>query len=173
MYYIRKLSKLSTLAKIKNIDDINDIPADLLKQELATTGNTLSFWKCDSLNDTTDAVKAILLSTTAIEKSQFIILDDEMLDEIGVRRDDSQKGKTGYLGFEDLHVNFCELTYGKIGQIIRLIKDVNKRTELTPVFGKDEVKAFIRDVCKAGLLNANQIDEHLMSDIEKYGLNVA
>ena len=173
MYYIRKLSKLSTLAKIKNTENINDVPADLLKQELITTANTLSFWKCDSLTDTRDAIKAILLSTTGIEKSQFIILDDEMLDEIGVRRDNSQKGKTGYLGFEDLHVNFCELTYGKIGQIIRLIKDVNTREELIPVLGKEDVKAFIREVYKAGLLNTEQINEHLMADIEKYGLNVA
>lgn len=171
MYYIRKLSKLSTLTKIRSVENIEDIPADLLKQELPTKDNKLSFWKCDSIDDTKDAMKAILLATTKIEKSQFIILNEGMLDKIGVKRDCSQKGDTGYSGFENLHVDFCELTYGKIGQILRLMKEAGKKGELVPILEKDEVKAFIREVSKAGLLNTDQVNKDLLNDITKYKLN--
>lgn len=173
MYYIRKLSKLTTIAKIKNSESINEVPADLLKQELPTSSNTLSFWKCESLENTKDAMKAILLSTTGIEKSQFIIFDDDMLDKCGIRRDTSEEGKTGYAGFSNLHVNFCDLTYGKIGQIILMIKDIHNKQELIPSLSKDQVKECIKEVCSAGLLDTAKVDEHLLADIQKYGLDVA
>lgn len=66
MRYVRKLSKKSNLFKIKDTTSNNDIDADVLKQELSTSGNTLSFWKCENSEDLKDAMKAILLSTTGI-----------------------------------------------------------------------------------------------------------
>lgn len=51
MYYIRKLSKPNTVNKLKYMPNIGNTPADLLKQEWPTKGNTLSFWKCESLDN--------------------------------------------------------------------------------------------------------------------------
>ena len=79
MYYLRKLSKRTSLSKIKGVEDVYEIGADLLKQELSTTKNTLSFWKCIDLGNKKETMKAILLSTTSIEASQFIIVDDKLL----------------------------------------------------------------------------------------------
>lgn len=173
MYYIRKLSKLSTESKIKNLVNIEDAPADLLKQEWVTNGNTLSFWKCESLSDIKDTLKAILLSTTSIEKSKFIIFDDLMLDNCGIRRDYEEMGKTGYLGFEDLHVNLCDLTYGKIGNIISMTKDALNQKHLIVELSREDVKSYIREVCDAGLIDQEKIHDSLLADIKKYGLIAA
>ena len=173
MYYIRKLSKPNTVNKLKNMSNIEDAPADLLKQEWPTKGNTLSFWKCESLNNTVDTMKAILLSSTGIEKSRFIILDDNMLDQYGIKRDFSEKGKCGYVGFEGLHVNFCELTYGKIGNIITLTKEILSMDKMVIDLSRDSVKTYIKEVCDAGLIDTEKINESLLADMKKYGLLVA
>ncbi|WP_406043184.1 hypothetical protein [Succinimonas sp.] len=172
MYYIRKLSKPNTVNKLRNMANIEDAPADLLKQEWPTTGNTLSFWKCESLDNTADTIKAIILSATGIEKSRFIIFDDDMLDEYGIKRDFSEEGKTGYKGFEGLHVNFCELTYGKIGSVISMTKEALGKENMVIDLSRDAVKEHIKEVCDAGLINTEQIHESLLADIRKYGLLV-
>ena len=161
MFYIRKLSKKSNLYKIKSSETPATIAADVLKQELGTSGNTLSFWKCDNLETTRDAIKAILLSTTSIETSQFIIVDDELLNKYQIEIDDTNEGITGYKGFENLHVDFCNLTYEKIGFILSMIKEIAEEEKRTPELKKDEVKRYIIEVKEAGLLNLENLRPEL------------
>lgn len=168
MYYIRKLSKKANLFKIQKSASKANIDADVLKQELGTSGNTLSFWKCDSLDKKEDTIKAILLSTTSIEASQFIIVDDQLLRKYHIQTDDSNKGITGYRGYETLHVDFCELTYEKIGMILDMIKEIADEKERTPELKKDEVKKYIMEIIDAGLLNEAVIRPELKKDIDKY-----
>ena len=173
MFYIRKLSKKSNLFKIKSTETSANIAADVLKQELGTSGNTLSFWKCDNLDETKDAIKAILLSTTSIETSQFIIVDDELLNKYQIETDDTHEGITGYRGFENLHVDFCNLTYEKIGYILDMIKEIAEETNRTPELKKEDVKKYIIEVKEAGLLNQDSIRPELLSSINKYCNNIA
>lgn len=168
MFYIRKLSKKSNLFKIKSSETSATIAADVLKQELGTSGNTLSFWKCDNLETTRDAIKAILLSTTSIETSQFIIVDDELLNKYQIEIDDTNEGITGYKGFENLHVDFCNLTYEKIGFILNMIKEIAEEEKRTPELKKDEVKRYIIEVKEAGLLNLENLRPELRLAINKY-----
>ncbi len=168
MYYIRKLSKRANLYKIKSAETNKKVPADVLKQELGTTQNTLSFWKCSDLNDTWDTMKAILLSTTSIETSQFIILDDELLEKYEIETDDSEEGTTGYKGFGNLHVNLCNLSYEKIGSVLDMIKEVAIEECRIPELKKEQVKQAIGEVMRAGLLNQEDVRPELLSDISRY-----
>jgi hypothetical protein len=167
MYYIRKI-KNSNLYKIKECESCEMIAADVLKQECNTTANTLSFWKCDSLTTMQDTIKAILLSTTSIETTQFIIIEDAQLEKFQIEIDFSELGKTGYLGFEKLHVNLCNLTYGKIGALLNIYKESVARTEFVPKLQKSDVKEYIREVKQAGLLNAEMVNPDLLKDINKF-----
>lgn len=167
MLYIRKLSKKSNLFKIKSIEISENIDADILKQEFSTSGNTLSFWKSENIHTIKDTLKAILLSTTSIETSQFIIVDDQLINKYHIETD-SNRGKTGYQGFENLHVDFCNLTYKKIGCILNMFKEVAEEEERTPELKKDEVKEYIIEVKEAGLLNQDSLHSELLSDINRY-----
>lgn len=167
MYYVRKI-KNSNLYKIKDCDSYEMIAADVLKQECSTTSNTLSFWKCKSLDNMKDTFKAILLSTTSIETTQFIIVDDQQLNEYKIETDDSEPGVTGYLGFENLHVNFCNLTYRKIGELLQIYKNTLLKSEYIPKIQKEDVKNYIKEVKQAGLINLDNIHPDLLKDINKY-----
>lgn len=168
MFYIRKLSKKSNLFRIRDAISNSNIEADVLKQELGTTRNTLSFWKCEDITDMKNVMKAILLSATSIETSQFIVINDEMLDKYGIERNYEEKGITGYKGYENLHVNLCNLNYEKIGLILNIFKDISTNKQYTPELKKDDVKKYIIEVKKDGLLNEESINPSLKRDIDKY-----
>lgn len=168
MFYVRKLSNNPNLEKVKSIEDVGDLDADFLKQELGTTGNALSFWKCDSIEELKDTFKAILLSTTGIKTSQFFIISDEIINKYGFKMDDTQLGETGYRGFERLHVNMTDLTYSKVGTVIQMLNEVFKDSQNTPKLNRDEVKAYIMEVKQAGLLNEDALQDRLRKDIDKY-----
>jgi hypothetical protein len=162
------LSSPANLYKLKTIDDVALIEADILKQELGTTQNTLSFWKCHSLDHIKNTMKAILLSTSAIKKAQFIVIEDSITKENGLTMDDSEKGKTGYKGYEDLHVNMVDLTYEKIGSVLAVLHEAVKNEEYTPKLNRDQVKEYIVEVKNAGLLDDTALNPDLKKDIEKY-----
>ena len=168
MYYVRKLSNNPNLEKVRNVVDVRELDADILRQELGTTGNSLSFWKCDSLEKINDTIKAILLSTTGIRTSRFYVLSDEIIEKYGFKMDDSQLGVTGYKGFEQLHINMIELTYSKIGTILKMLNEVFKDPQNTPKLDRDKVKAYIMEVKQAGLLNEDALQDQLRKDIDKY-----
>lgn len=168
MYYVRKLSNNPNLEKIKNAGDIGELGADILKQELGTTCNSLSFWKCNSLETLKDTIKAILLSTTGIKASQFFILSEDIIDKYGFKMDDTQPGVTGYKGFEHLHIDMTELTYSKIGKVLQMLNEVFEDPQNTPKIDRDEVKAYIMEVKQAGLLNEDALRDELRKDIDKY-----
>lgn len=168
MYYVRKLSNNPNLLKIKNTTNIDDLEADILKQELGTTANKLSFWKCERREELVDTMKAILLSTTAIKSSQFYILTDDILEKYGLRMDDSEEGLTGYKGHEHLHVNMIGLNYYKIGLVLKMLNEVFQKSTYTPKIDKQTAKEYIMEVHQAGLLNIESVQESLRKDIIKY-----
>lgn len=168
MFYLRKMSKKTNLLKIKTASSRSDIDADVLKQELGTTGNTLSFWKCSDLDSPENTIKAILLSTTSIDTSQFIVVSDDLLEKYHIEIDDTQKGVTGYKGYENLHINFCNLTYEKIGLLLDMIKEISDNKKFTPELKKQEVKKYIIEVKEAGLLNESNIRCELKDAIDRY-----
>jgi hypothetical protein len=142
--------------------------SDILRQEFGTENNSLSFWKCNDLSDITDAVKAILLSTSAIKVSQFVIIEQSVIERCGLTMDDSEAGVTGYMGFEDLHVNMTNLTCGKIGTVMDILHEITKDEMYTPKYEKDEVKAYIKEVIDEGRLNKQAINDFLLKDIIKF-----
>ena len=123
-----------------------EIESDILRQEFGTYGNTLSFWKCNDINDTIDAIKAILLSTSAIDDSRFIIIDQSIVSRYGLTMDDKVIGTTGYRGFENLHIDMTCLTYGKMGTVIKMLHEVVTDEQYTPIYRKDEIELFIKEV---------------------------
>lgn len=167
MLYLRKLSNNPNYEKIKNADEIGDLAADILKQELATTNNCLSFWKCENIDDIDDTIKAILLSTTAIKCSRLFALSDEIINKYGFKMDDTEPGLTGYSGFENLHINMIELTYSKVGTVLNMLREAFQDPNSITKIDKAKVKIYIDEVIKSGRLNKEALNDDLLQDIEK------
>ena len=166
MYYVRKLSKPNNYEKVKLAESIEDINSDVLKQELSTTFDTLSFWKCNDLDNMDDTIKAILLSTNKIDKSKFIVLDSELVKKYDLDVEESI-GKTGYKGFENLHIDISNLTYKKIGEILKAYKESFEEDMYQKELSKTEIKELIKEVNEEQKIDFDNIDDHLKKDIMK------
>lgn len=166
MYYVRKMSKDKNYSRIKYTSNIDDLESDILKQELSTQSNTLSFWKCESMEDIETTIKAILLSSNKIEKCKMIFISSEIIEQYGLEVEEN-KGKTGYVGHETLHIDIKGLTYKKIGDMLRIYKDISKIDTYSKDYTRDEVKSLIKEVYDEGKLNFDILDKSFVRDIKK------
>lgn len=70
-----------------------------------------------------------------------------------------------------MHVNFCNITYNKIGNILQLYKEISSNVQLTPVLEKKEVKKYIMEVINDNMLDREKTRQELLNDINKYLLS--
>lgn len=168
VYYVRKLSKPANLYKIKESSDISQIPADFLGQEMRTQGNTLSVWRCGSIDEVgmSDAIKAALFVSTGIEATQFLILDSDMLSEAGIEVKDVT-GKTAYKGLNELHSDLCELTYEKIGVLLNLYHRTSLIEGRMPKIEKAEFQKIALEAYNTDCLDEDEMNEKLLKAIHK------
>lgn len=168
VYYVRKLSKPANLYKIKESSDISLVPADFLGQEMRTQKNTLSVWRCESIDEVgmRDAIKAALFVSTGIEATQFIILDSDMLDEAGIKVVDVT-GRTAYKGLNDLHSDLCELTFEKIGVLLNLYHRTSLIEGRIPKIEKAEFQQIALEAYNGDFLDEDVMDEKLQKAIHK------
>ena len=112
----------------------------------------------------------ILYLNTSIFLTRMIV-DDDLLSRYDIETDSSNPGLTGYLGFEGLHTDFCNLTYKKIGDVLGMVKDIIHISNYTYQLSRDEVKELIKAVYIDGKIDESKIQDHLKKDIVKYNLN--
>lgn len=169
MYYVRRMAKTSNLSKVRTMKDVQTLPADILGQEMKTTGNTLSVWRFSALDseEMKDALKAAALTGTDIVRTQFIILDSKSLTEAGICMNDDEPGKTGYKGLESTHTNLCDLTYEKIGTLLCIYQKTIQDPKRTPCIEREEMKEIIFELHKEDKLNVQGVQEHLKEKINK------
>lgn len=169
MYYVRKLSKPSSLFKLQALDNFQNIPADFLGQDLRTSANTLSVWRSESLNqeDINKAINAALLASSQVNTSQFLIIDSDALEQVGIRTDDTEPGITGYSGLEGLHTNLCDLTYEKIGYVLQIYCKYCKDEQRTPKIDKGQFKQIIISANEAHCLNMKALQEHMQKEVQQ------
>ena len=166
MYYVRKIGKKSSISKIQ-VSEIEDVEADVLKDEFRTTFNTLSFWKCSDINDHKNTLLAIILSSSKIVNMDFIFVEDNIIQKYDIKTDDKKPGKTGYKGFENNHIDFCELNYKKIADMIALYKEIILKNGYIISVKKEEIKKMILEANDNGQIDYTQLTNDMKEDIEE------
>lgn len=168
MFYIRKLSKPPNLQKIQLASDPANVPADFIGQEMRTSQNTLSVWRCESLDEEgrRDAIKAALFASSEISATQFIVLDSDMLAAAGIKTCDNA-GKTAYKGLDHLHTDLCELTYEQIGKLLALYHETSRLAGRIPKIEKKEFQQIVLEAYESDCLDENAMNDHLQKAIQK------
>ena len=78
-YLVRKLIKMDNLFVLPQFSDIPKIYADIPTTEFRTKEGALSTWYIDSIDDIENAVLAIAITSSKVEKLDVIIIDTEIL----------------------------------------------------------------------------------------------
>lgn len=117
-YYVRKISRAKWP---DNNCDINVLPADAIS-DLRTTGNSLSFWRIDSLCDLDKAALALAASSKSdrIENISLIWIDEEEIIRDGLSTE-SSAGDTIVEDLASLHRDCVGLTYASLGSLSSMI----------------------------------------------------
>lgn len=168
MYYIRMFSKPASYHKLNDIDSVENIGSDILHQELKTSDNTLSFWKCEDINDKDDTIKAILLSTNKIDSFKFIILDSKLLEKYNLEMVDNAM-PTGYKGHDNLHSDLSYLTYKKIGDVLKVFSETVKNNKEAIVdYDKPQVTKIIKQLYYEDKIDLDKINDRLLKLMKKF-----
>ena len=80
-YLVRKLNKRENVDVIGNTEDIENMFADAATAEFRSKNGTLSTWRIDSVDKLDEAVLAIVVTSSKIERMDFIVIDTDYLDE--------------------------------------------------------------------------------------------
>ena len=173
MYFIRKLSKESDIYRLLMPNLPDDIPSDFISQNMRTQSNTLSVWRTPTLDPESKEYKnaigaALLASTDFNKKSQFLIISDTDLADYDIRIDDSEIGKTGYKDHGNLHSNICQLTFRKLGDLIRIFSQSSHIPERCPLISKARNIEIISELFQQEMIDFDMLNDEMRRRITKH-----
>ena len=140
--------------------------------DLRTSGDTLSVWKIDNINDIDVAVLALSASskTEEIENINVVWMDEDDLKSKGINLDNSQKGDTIVIDLQDKHVNLVKLNYMFLGTIASLIMQELKQNN-SKRFPKAYVKNLLVQAYKAKRISQEVCSEKLLQKLQQLSSN--
>lgn len=162
-YLAHKISR----AKWAHLDfmKVDDIGADALTVCLRTRENQLSFWRCDSTNDSDveEVVLALAGGMDRLDTIDIVLIPNESFDH-SVYQIEPSPGKTAVKDLRNLHVDIIELTAKKLCRLIPVFA-ANVRNDSTYFRIK---RSKVRDMLNQAL-KEDRIDLDTLSfEIYKY-----
>ena len=161
MLLIRKINKSKWYQiDIKNDDDVS---ADAITNCLKTTKNTLSVWSIENEVDIEKAILAIASNLDYIETIDVVILNDEKLQEYGIKIITSM-GNTPIDSLKEIHRDLSELTFSKLGHIKDHIVE-RIRNDKIKRFTKGSLRKILKKAIEKGFLELDDLNESVRSKI--------
>ncbi len=161
MLLIRKINKSKWFQiDIKNDDDVS---ADAITNCLKTTNNTLSVWSIENEGDIEQAILAIASNLDHIETIDVVILNDQKLQEFGIKIITS-KGNTPIESLKEIHRDLSELTFSKLGNVKDHIVE-RIRNDRIKRFTKGNLKKILKRAIEKGFLELDDLNESVRNKI--------
>lgn len=124
-YLVRKLIKRKNIDLIKDTSKMETIISDVPTSEFRTTNGCLSTWFIANLDDYEKAVLAIAITSSTIEKMDFIALDIEVLKNNKLIYEQTSPGADMAIPtLEKTHYDITGLTLNKLVDCCKAYKDI-------------------------------------------------
>lgn len=149
-FYVRKITR-SKWTPNENITDVSELSADAITNCLRTTGNSLSIWKIDSIDELKDAVLAIASQQDRLDTIDIVIIDKDKIDEKNLSLTKSS-GITIYKDFINRHYDICNLTHSSLGKVALIIVEYCKKNS-DNVNVQRFNKTNLKEIIKEGIAN--------------------
>lgn len=167
---MRKLERPASIRRIKLSNSVGDVDLDVIHNEFRSKDNCLSFWIANDKTEIEDIGYAIALASSKTDAFTMVIFSDEYLNKDKIKTSYSN-GKTGYKKFQKNHIDFINLTYKHIEELVKTYRDAkepvpNCEYKLT----KEQIETKIKTLAKDELDNSMMNDDLLLkvSDLRKY-----
>lgn len=127
-YFVRKISK----GKWKSDSDDAVIKADALTSCLRTSGNTLSFWRVEDLNQIDEAKLAIASSNSNLDTFDIVVFSTAEMEALGAPIV-ATPGQTACTDLENTHRDLAELNSDHLIKLSYAVLDKVKQDEVERV----------------------------------------
>jgi len=143
-----------------------EIPADAVTADLRTTGNTLSFWKCELPPDDGSRAVVLALATGAdrIDRMDLVWVAEDALLAQGIALHPSE-GRTPVTSLRDQHVDLIQLDLGRLAKVATLLAQALARHQQRR-FTRKEVIEIVVEAIHHNLLSVSELDAKVREEIE-------
>jgi len=142
--------------------DESDVPADVLT-DLRAEKNELSVWRVTPDHSNVSSILTALASQRQrLDKLDFTIFDDSVLDGIGIRCKPSEGDTPHITANVTLHADLIELTVRKVALLAEVLMPFERERK-----SRKEVQHLLIDALTSGALDRNRMDAKLLSELEE------
>jgi hypothetical protein len=143
-----------------------EIPADAVTADLRTTGNTLSFWKCEPPPE--DGIRAVVLALATgadrIDRMDLVWVAEDALHAQGIALHPSE-GRTPVASLRGQHFDLIQLDLGRLAKVATLLAQALARHQQRR-FTRKEVIQIVAEAIHHNLLSASELDPGVRKEIE-------
>lgn len=136
--------------------------------DLKTTSNKLSTWLGDTKEDLEDAIVALALSRSDVQKMSYMVLDEAVLKKLGIDLVKSMGESPGLIKSirETKHRDLLELDIKRLEMLSQYMIDLAK----TPAFAdwnktKEEVRELLEKYKNEKKINPNKVNKSLKENL--------
>ncbi|MBR5678269.1 MAG: hypothetical protein IKX20_09035 [Paludibacteraceae bacterium] len=148
----------STIVNRSDATTAGDVISDL-----RTQNNKLSVWRADSDEDINDALVALSLNRTDVQKVIALLLDEKDLEAMQIIYSDKLHGKApGAIdSIKIKHRDLLEIDYKRLGflsdYMMSIVHNKEKRVEIS----KPSIKKLLEEYKEAGKIKVEEMNEEL------------
>lgn len=172
-YYVRKIARAKwTLLDSTSDRIIENYRADAIANDMRTSGDTLSFWKADSL-EPEDFDPIIIINSLLgdnIKTIDLLCIPEESLSEFDLVQVD---GDTVVYEYKGLHYNLVSLTVKRLVAfasdiVLNELASVESHPEYVRRYKEKQQFDLIEDWISTGKISYNDLKETQKEDLVKY-----
>lgn len=172
-YLVRKLNKRENVDIIGNAEDVENMFADAATAEFRSRNGTLSTWKIESVDKLDEAVLAIVVTSSKIERMDFIVINTDYLDEQHLEYDQTYAGQDIAIpDLQDTHYDIINVTIPRLINCTYVYRRVFKEDKEQGIYLVRYVEGDIRDLIEKAV-NASRLDLSSLNRGIRRGLSFA
>lgn len=168
-YYVRKIARSKWQANPLDKDSpnaervIQKVAADAITNCTKTTGNKLSLWKVEEINNTIDDIVPLIIGFERPDTCDVVYISEEELENEGIKLEQSSiDANTPIEEFKKLHYNALVNDYeglGRFAKVVLISLENHKR------FKGKEVKEKLQEMLENHELEKGMISDKLYEKI--------
>lgn len=171
-YLVRKLNKRANIDIIGKTEDVETMFADAATAEFRSKNGTLSTWRIDSINKLDDAVLAIVVTSSKVERMDFILIDTDYLDEQQLEYSQTYAGqKIAVPDLQDTHYDIINITIPRLINCTCVYRKVFLEDKDQGIFLVRYTEGDIRDLLVKASDESRLVIDTLNNGIKKVLLN--
>ncbi len=170
-FLVRKIIKRNSLIFFSEAEQIENMSADAATTEFRTSSGSLSTWLIPTMDKLDDAVLAIAVTSSKIERMDFIVMDPELIKKHDLYYVQTYAGqKIAVPDLQDTHHDIIGVTLIKLINCAKLYQDIykmdNDEEKFVFRYNAGEIKELIRKALDTGRIKIDLLSKNIKEEMK-------